>query len=440
VTSLEPARPSPQSVTTPITWRSVATGGVGQLVFDFEIRRSGGPVQKEQSGPNRSWDWTPRETGRYEVRVLVRDSLGNDAASGWSEPYEVEPPLIAILPFENLSAIPAPHKEMRAALLERLRRRGVKMLGEEELLALMARLRIRYTGGVDGQMAEAFRREAGVGAVLITSLELYSAQAPPKVAIVSRLASTEPHSIVVWADSVSLSGDDAPGFLGLGLVEDVKKLTPIALDRLADSLASHLLSGSQPMPARWSQSRFRPRGLYRSPRLDGVKRYSITVLPVVNHSLRKNAGEILAGIMIEQLAKAEGIEVLEPGMVRDELLRYRIVAPEGASLDAADLLFDRLKVDLLLTGKVMDYDDARGTGGVPQVTFFVQIIERNSKEVVWASHSTNRGNEGVFFFNAGEVKTAHALASMMAENVVQRFLGSGASPAKIADEARGISP
>jgi len=324
---------------------------------------------------------------------------------------------------------------MRASLVERLRKRGVKMLGEEELLALMARLRIRYTGGVDGQTVETFRREAGVGAVLITSLELYSAQAPPKVVIVSRLASTEPLSMVIWADSVSLSGDDAPGFLGLGLVEDVKNLVPMALDRLASSLASHLLSGSPPMPVRRAQPRFRPRGLYRSPLLNEGRRYSIAVLPVVNHSLRKNAGELLAGVMIEQLAKTEGFEVLEPGMVRDELLRYRIVAPEGASLDSADLLFDQLKVDLLLTGKVMDYDDTRGTGGVPQVTFFVQVIERKSKEVVWASHSTNLGNEGVFFFNAGEVKTAHALASMMAENVVQRMLRAGASPAKIAGEA-----
>lgn len=361
-------------------------------------------------------------------------------AGGAQQTVHAELPLVAVLPFENLSASPAPHKEMRASLIERLRNRGVKMLGEEELLALMARLRIRYTGGVDEQMAETFRREAGVGAVLITSLELYSAQVPPKVAIVSRLASTEPHSMVIWADSVSLSGDDAPGFLGLGLVEDVKILMPMALDRLAGSLASHLASGNPSMPVRRAQSRFRPRGLYRSPRLNEARRYSIAVLPVVNHSLRKNAGEMLAGIMIEQLAKTEGFEVLEPGMVRDELLRYRVVTPEGASLDTADLLFDQLKVDLLLTGKVMDYDDTRGTGGVPQVTFFVQVIERKSKEVVWASHSTNLGNEGVFFFNSGKVTTAHALASMMAENVVQRMLRAGASPTKIADEARKMSP
>ena len=355
-------------------------------------------------------------------------------AGGAQQTVQAELPLIAVLPFENLSAGPAPLKEMRASLVERLRKLGVKMLGEEELLALMARLRIRYVGGVDEQMAETIRREAGVGAVLITSLELYSAQAPPKVAIVSRLASTEPHSIVIWADSVSLSGYDAPGFLGLGLVEDMEKLMPMALDRLTSSLASYLLSGNPPMSVRRAQPRFRPRGLYRSPRLNEGRRYSIAVLPVVNHSFRKNAGELLAGVLIEQLTKTEGFEVLEPGMVRDELLRYRVVAPEGASLDAADLLFDKLNVDLLLTGKVMDYDDTRGTGGVPQVTFFVQVIERQSKEVVWASHSTNLGSEGVFFFNVGEVTTAHALALMMAENVVQRMLRTGASPAKVAGE------
>ena len=297
----------------------------------------------------------------------------------------------------------------------------MKVLGEEELLSLMKAHRIRYVGGVEKRVAEAFRGEAGVGGVLITSLGLYMDQIPPKVTLVSRLARTDAPYTVTWADSVSLSGDDAPGILGLGLVNSVKELMPRALDRLADSLAAHLLSEKPQTPDRRAGARYRPRGFYRSPIMNEGKSNSVAVLPFVNQSARRYAGELIGLKVIEQLRKSEGFEVLEPGIVRDELLKFRIISPEGASLADADILFDQIKADLLFTGKVMDYDDTRGSGGAPNVTFFVQVIERRSRQVVWASHSTNRGNDGVFFFGAGKVTTADALASKMMADVVQRI-------------------
>ena len=334
-----------------------------------------------------------------------------------------KPPLVAVLPFENLSAGPAPLHAIRASFLERLKERGVNLLGEKELASLMARHRVRYVGGAERQVAEAFRTEAGVERILITSLALYMEQNPPKVALFSRLASTDPRSVVTWADSVALAGDDAPGFLGLGLVESMKDLMPGALDRLADSLALHLISGGHRTSGSRPRGRFRPRSFFRSPDLREGKRYSIALLPVVNQCDRKNAGELLAGVLIEQLTKAGGFEVLEPGMVRDEFLKYRMVTPEGASLDMADILFERIDVDLLLTGRVADYDEGRGSGEAPRVTFSIQGIERNSRGVVWASQSTNRGDEGVFFFGMGKVTTAHALASWMAAESVERMRG-----------------
>jgi hypothetical protein len=130
---------------------------------------------------------------------------------------------------------------------------------------------------------------------------------------------------------------------------------------------------------------------------------------------------MFAGVMIEQLAKAEGFEVLEPGTLREVLLRYRIITPEGASLDTANILFDQLSVDLILVGKVMDYVDTREPRGAPKVTFFLQVIDRQKKEVMWSSHSTNLGDDGVFFFEMGKVSTAHVLASAMAAEAIQRM-------------------
>lgn len=372
------------------------------------------------------------------------------AAVGGSKANVAEPPLIAVFPFENLSANPAPLKEMRAALVEGLRKRGVKLLADEELLSLMARNRIRYTGGVDMRVVEALRREAGVGGVLLTSLGLYMKENPPRAVLASRLASTGPPYTVLWADSVASSGDDSPGILGLGLVERVEDLTSGALDRLGDSLAGHLAlrEPAGPLALREpdtgtirTSERFRPRVFFRSPVLSGRKKFLVAVFPVVNQSLRRNAGELFALNVVEQLKKTEGFEVLEPGLVRNELLRSRIVAPEGASLDMAGILFSRLELDLLFIGKVMDYEDVRGAStAAPVVTFSAQVIEARSKEVVWGSHSTNRGDEWVFFFNAGKITTAHALASRMVAETVERMRQEGATQTGGAEEEALQSP
>ncbi|MDW7712629.1 MAG: hypothetical protein SCH98_19360, partial [Deferrisomatales bacterium] len=426
VTALAPDLPPPQGALSRILWEAAAEGGVGPLRYEFRSRRSGEPrEQVEQVGSEPLWEWLPPRAGRYEVRVRVEDSLGNAAMSPWSPAYAVGTPLVAVLPFENLSAVSAPLEEMRVALVERLRGLGVTVLEEDRLREAMARHRIRYTGGLGARDAEALRRETGAGAVVVTSLETYVDQGSPRVALTARIVGTGEPPLVGWAGGAALAGDQAPGLLDLGLVKSPQEAVDRVLDRVARSLAGHLAAAGGPGTRGARGARFRPQGSYRSPVLDEGRVYRVAVLPVVNQGDRKFGGEILTLRFLEQLVRAGGFEVLDPGAVREKLLRYRIVSPEGASLDTADLLFGELDVDLLVTAKIRDYQEGRGLGAPPRVTFFVQVLERQSNEVVWASHSTNRGDEGVFFFGAGTVSTAHDLASRMVAHVVRQLRGGG---------------
>jgi hypothetical protein len=72
-----------------------------------------------------------------------------------------------------------------------------------------------------------------------------------------------------------------------------------------------------------------------------------------------------------------------------------------------------LNIDLILAANVNVYLDYQGVFGQPKVDFFVQLIERKSRSVVWSSVSHNEGDDGVFFFDRGKVNTAHAMASQM---------------------------
>jgi hypothetical protein len=115
--------------------------------------------------------------------------------------------------------------------------------------------------------------------------------------------------------------------------------------------------------------------------------------------------------------------VIEPGVIREEMLRLRIIMQGGLSDPQAGLLFSRLESDFLLSGLVAEYQDYEGgTGGQAKVTFSVQVFDMKSRRVVWSSRSYNRGDDGVFFFDVGEVKTAAAIASEMAWAVIERMI------------------
>jgi len=80
----------------------------------------------------------------------------------------------------------------------------------------------------------------------------------------------------------------------------------------------------------------------------------------------------------------------------------------------------------------MDYEDTReDIVSAPKVTFFTQIIEGKRKEIVWSSNSTNRGNDGVIFFDAGKVNTAYDLAGRMVAEIVEKLQGVPVPPETI---------
>ena len=99
-------------------------------------------------------------------------------------------------------------------------------------------------------------------------------------------------------------------------------------------------------------------------------------------------------------------------------VRSRLIFDEGPSLPQADLLRSLVGVDMVITGTVTDYDDPVGEWSVPMVGFSARGIEPERRTVGWTSVSHSQGNNGVFFFDLGKVRTAYELASRMVGQVV----------------------
>jgi TolB-like protein len=324
---------------------------------------------------------------------------------------------IAVYPVENLSGTPSPLKEIRQSVINRLKTGGFSVLEEGILEKFMAKHRIRYTGGIGQGTARAFKEETGTEAVLISSVELYSDGVPPKIALIARLVSTGDKPVILWMDGVGLAGDDSPGILGLGLIEDPQELRKKAMASLLDSLIRYLSGKKGEMGVKSVKRKFSPKIVYRSPELSPDKKYSVAVVPFFNSSDRKNAGEITALHFVEALTRFENFDVIEPGVVRQGFLNLRVIMEEGVSLANADIIFSILNVDLILSGKVLDYQDYQGVLGTPKVNFSVLLIERKSRLIVWSSESYNEGDNGVFLFDWGKINTAYTMTSQMAQAI-----------------------
>ena len=330
--------------------------------------------------------------------------------------------LVAVLPLTNLSSTPAPLEEIRQQLGKSFKQQGLDILPAETLESFIVKHRIRYVGGIDEITARDFRYETGADAVLITSVELYSDIPPPKIALTSRLVSTGNNPKILWMDGVGLAGDDSVGILQLSLIEDPRKLLNKAVRYLSISLTQYLAGESYSTDSQRDILKFWPKVFYRSPILEPDRTYNVAVVPFFNLSERRFAGEIIALNFVEQMTTQKNFSVIEPGIVRQLLLQMRIIMDDGISLDGADILFSRLGVDLVLGGKVFDYQDYQGAAGKPKVGFSTLLIEKKSREVVWSSDSYNEGDHGVFFFDWGKINTAHAMASEMVQSALETIV------------------
>ncbi len=346
--------------------------------------------------------------------------------------------LIAVLPVDNLSAVAAPLEDTTALLRTSLNRNQLLLLEDRILKRFMKRRRIRHSGGIDSRTARAIKEDTGAEAVLITSLETYYDATPPRVSMISRLVSTGELPGIIWMDSIGFSGDESPGVFDLGIIHSVDLLLEKSIETLVTSLANYLPEPTQalpidpsspcrgttevsvfprrdprlddlpPFPKQKGKRRFRPKSYYRSQVLDHRQRYRVAIIPFLNLSKRRNAGEIMTLDFVNQLLRDELYTVVEPGFVKEKLLKYRIQMSKGPSFAAEDIISSKeiLGVDLVLAGTVFDYEDSVGT---PKVDFGVNLYEPRSRQIVWSSRSYNNGGDGVFFFDVGRRFTSHAL-------------------------------
>jgi hypothetical protein len=329
---------------------------------------------------------------------------------------------VAVFPPVNRSGKPVPLEDVRAALESSLAARGFAPLPQEELEAFFRKHRVRYTGGISSELAGAIGAETGIDGVVLTSVDDWETVEPPRVALTSRWVAAIPEAPVAWMGTSAHHGHEHPGAFGLGLVASHEVLLERASDAIARSLEAvgetvgEGVRSSVPVP-------FRPGSVTIDPEWAGAtaagRRLRVAVLPFVADTPRREVGEVIASQFVRWLLEAGGMDVLEPGLVREALLEARVIQEDGPSLPQVDALRALLDVDLVVSGRVTDFEPMGSAPGSPFAGFSSRGIDARTRQVVFASFSFGRGDDRAGAFGAGRIRSSITLTSELVRGVVQ---------------------
>jgi len=323
----------------------------------------------------------------------------------------------------------APVERIAESLGAALAARGFDVLPQGDVDAVLARHRERYTGGVSASMASAFADESAVTGILITSVDDWNESQPPRVALTCRWVGADAETPILWIDGAARHALERPGAFGVGLGKDVDALLAEAVEEIADGLAAYRdalrLGQGARARERAVERRFRPRSMAfdasRAGREDGGANRRVAVLPFFTDGPDRDVGEIIALQFVKQLAAYDPYEVLEPGVVRQALLDARVIQDDGVSLAQVDAVRALLNVDLVVSGRVSEYDPIGIDAGSPRVALTANAIDSRARRVIGSSFSFACGDDGLHLFGTGHVRSAVSLTSELVRGVVERL-------------------
>jgi hypothetical protein len=325
----------------------------------------------------------------------------------------------AIFPPVNLTGSAGETDGLVTRLATEFARAGVEVVYGEPVDEFLHARRLRYTGGVSGEVALAAREALGVDAIVVTTLSAHGMiGGTPVIALTTRVVSLERNPRILWMDGAELAGNDDPGPLGLFLIHDMPSLERKAASALGASLRAFLTGNGPRARACAADRRFAPKAFFRAPELaPPTRRPTVAVVPFRNESTRDGADEIMAAEFTRHLLATGQYDVLESGELRETLLRFRIIMERGVSRSTAASFYANAGADFVLGGEVHEYADAND-GRAAGVRFNAVLLDGQTGELVWSATSYHQGDDSVLLFERGRLDVAGPLACSMVSAAV----------------------
>lgn len=134
------------------------------------------------------------------------------------------------------------------------------------------------------------------------------------------------------------------------------------------------------------------KGVFFNELVDFASIETVAVLPFQNFSDDEDSAERVRDVFMGMLLATEAVYVLPPGEVHRAITRVGIVNPAAPSIEEIKSLAGILKVDVVITGAVREYQLVRsGASTANIISLSLQMIETETGTIIWSASSTKGG-------------------------------------------------
>ena len=153
----------------------------------------------------------------------------------------------------------------------------------------------------------------------------------------------------------------------------------------------------------------------------------VAVLPFTNQIDYKMAGTIFTRVFTSELIAKGNYLVSQEGDVRKILQQMQLLPGETLSSEQLRALADRLGVQVVITGAVLEMRDEIRYGRKlePSVAVVVRIMEASSGRMIWTTYNRSEGSDYAFIMHFGVVNSINALAKRSSAEILDAWQKKG---------------
>jgi len=119
---------------------------------------------------------------------------------------------------------------------------------------------------------------------------------------------------------------------------------------------------------------------------------SVAVMPFANLTNDKLAAERVRNSFMTSLLATSVVYVIPPGEVARGIIRAGLTNPTAPSADDIAKLAPIINADAVMTGVLTEYGEVRsGATTANVISLNMQLIERETRKVVWTASTTKGG-------------------------------------------------
>jgi hypothetical protein len=152
----------------------------------------------------------------------------------------------------------------------------------------------------------------------------------------------------------------------------------------------------------------------------------VAILPPSNLSADEDAPRVVHDALTNELLQIPGVEVVDPGLVRDAMRRARVFAPDLLDRQQRESLKGLLGVSYLLVGSIHEYGTVGPTDDpLPVVSIHLRFIHAATGRVLWSASLAREGDDGETVFGIGRVRSMDRLVRQVVHAMaasLRRFL------------------